>query len=197
MQSINSLPSVAISPTKIDDDGTRLLKSSQTSYSDTAIAINKLIATAKALDTSVEALKVKAIPLNDLDDVVIATPAAKQLLEYEESTATWKNKTKAPATVSFCFIYPLADQSTPYYKFTSDKTITGIDILAGTAPSSAITVRVYKSDGTQVTSQSFSGQNSHYSCDFHVATGELYYAKIVGAANGANLVTVELTVIER
>lgn len=197
MQSITSLPSIAVSPKRIDDDGTRLLKSNQSTYSETAIAVNKLINTAKTINNDVEILKAKVIQLNDLDDVVIDTPADKQVLEYELSTTTWKNKTKAPTTVSFCFIYPLEDQSTPYYKFTSNKTITGIDVLAGTAPSSAITVRVYKSDGTQVTSQSFTGQNSHYSCDFDVATGELYYAKIVGAANGANLVTVELTVIER
>lgn len=197
MNSITSLSQTTISPTTIDDSGETLIKSQRQTYSDTATAINKLIKAAKTIDKKVAALEAEVIPLNDLEDVTIADPADKQLLEYETSTGLWKNKTKNPSTVSFCFVYPTANQYSPFYKFKSDKTITGIDILAITAPTAAITVNVYRSDGTLVLSQSFTGQNSHFDVDHDVSTGQLYYAMISGVANSVNLMTVELTVVDR
>ena len=196
MDKISTIPVVAISPTSIDDDGSKLIKTMRNSGTDAAVAINKLISVAKKIDARLVTVEEETISINDLTDVTLNSPANLQMLQYDDGAAQWKNAAVPPKTVSFCFVYPTTNQYSPYYKFRSNKKITSISIMAVTAPSSAITVNLYKA-GSQVFSQSFTGNNSAYAVNIDASIDELCVAYISGSPNGANLLTVELTVVDR
>lgn len=196
MEKISTIPVVPVSPTSIDDDGSKLIKSMRNTGTDTAVTVNKLISLAKKIDARLVTVEKETISLDNLTDVTLSNPQNLQVMQYDSSDQQWKNATPQPRTVSFCFVYPVTNQYSPYYKFRSNKKITGISIMAVTAPSSAITVNLYKA-GTQVFTQSFTGNNSAYSADIDVSTDELCVAYISGSPSGANLVTVELTVVDR
>lgn len=196
MDKISTIPVVAISPTSIDDDGSKLIKTMRNSGTDAAVAINKLISVAKKIDARLVTVEEETISINDLTDVTLNSPANLQVLQYDTGAAQWKNAAIPPKTVSFCFVYPVTNQYSPYYKFRSNKKITSISIMAVTAPSSAITVNLYKA-GSQVFSQSFTGNNSAYAVNIDASIDELCVAYISGSPNGANLLTVELTVVDR
>lgn len=196
MDKISTIPVVPVSPTSIDDDGSKLIKSMRNTGTDTAVTVNKLISLAKKIDARLVTVEEETISLNNLTDVTLANPQNLQMMRYSSEEQQWKNADVPPKSISFCFVYPVTNQYSPYYKFRSNKKITSISIMAITAPSSAITVNLYKS-GTQVFSQSFTGNNSAYSADIDASTDELCCAYISGSPNGANLVTVELTVVDR
>ena len=196
MEKISTIPVVAVSPTSIDDDGSKLIKTLRNSGTDSAVAINKLISAARKIDTRLKTVEEETVAINDLSDVTLSSPANLQVLQYDAPAAQWKNATPQPKTVSFCFVYPTTNQYSPYYKFRSNKKITGVTVMAITAPSSQISVNVYKS-GANIFSQWFTGQHSQYSANVDVSTDELCFAYISGSPNGANLLTVELTVVDR
>lgn len=196
MDKISTIPVVAVSPTSIDDDGSKLIKTMRNSGTDAAVAINKLISVAKKIDARLVTVEEETISINDLTDVTLNNPVNLQMLQYDDSAAQWKNAAIPPKTVSFCFVYPVTNQYSPYYKFRSNKKITGITVMAIYAPSSQISVNVYKS-GANIFSQWFTGQHSQYSANVDVSTDEICFAYISGSPNGANLLTVELTVVDR
>lgn len=198
MEKLQKLQTTILTPTTIDDDGGLLIKQLRTSGMETNTAINKLMKNMKAnnetLDGRLVELEEKTLAMTDLTDTSISTPSILQVLQY--GSGKWENKTPPPKTVSFCFVYPTTNQYSPYYKFKSNKKIVGISVMAVTAPSSAITIKLYKA-GADVFSQSFTGNNSAYTTDIDVSTDELCYSLISGSPNGANLITVELTVVDR
>lgn len=196
MEKISTIPVVPVSPTSIDDDGSKLIKSMRNTGTDTAVTVNKLISLAKKIDARLVAVEEETISLDNLTDVTLSNPQNLQVMQYDSSDQQWKNSTPQPKTVSFCFVYPVTNQYSPYYKFRSNKKITGITVMAITAPSSQISVNVYKS-GANIFSQWFTGQHSQYSANVDVSTDELCFAYISGSPNGANLITVELTVVDR
>ena len=198
MEKITSLPSVAIMPTSIEDNGELLVKQQQLSYGATATKINKLIKDTKsnsdAVAAQITALQNATHTVNDMTDVTITSPTEGQLLTYK--SGEWKNSSRI-STVSFNFVYPTTNQYSPFYKFKSNKKIININISAIIAPSSAMTFRLYRSDGWLPFEVNFTGQDSNWNVDINVTEGELWYAFIPGATNGINLVNFELTVVDR
>jgi hypothetical protein len=95
MDKISTIPVVPVTPTSIDDDGSKLIKASRVAQTDTAIAVNKLIAAAKKIDSRLTAVEDETISLTNLSDVEITDPADGQILSYEEETSQWKNKAAA------------------------------------------------------------------------------------------------------
>lgn len=98
MEKISTIPVVAVSPTSIDDDGSKLIKTLRNSGTDSAVAINKLISAARKIDTRLKTIEeetIAMIAINDLSDVTIEAPANGNLLSYEAASSQWKNK--APA----------------------------------------------------------------------------------------------------
>ena len=199
MEKLQKLQTTILTPTTIDDDGGLLIKQLRTSGMETNTAINKLMKNMKdnneTLDGRLVELEEKTLAMTDLTDTNISAPSSLQILQY--CYGKWENKTPPPKTVSFCFVYPVANQYSPFYKFKSNKKITAIDITAIVAPSSQMIFRLYRRDGWERFGTYFSGQNSHWDVNLDVSAEELYFVRIEGAANGINLANFELTVVDR
>jgi hypothetical protein len=101
VEKITPLQVAPVTPVKIDDDGTSLIKTLRNNTGETATKINRLIKNAQTsadnitgLDTRIQAIE-DANAINDLDDVTIESPANNDLLSYDETDAKWKNKAQS------------------------------------------------------------------------------------------------------
>ena len=92
MDKISTIPVVPVSPTSIDDDGSKLIKSMRNTGTDTAVTVNKLISLAKKIDARLVTVEEETISLNDLTDVTIETPGNGHNLTYNSTTNQWENK---------------------------------------------------------------------------------------------------------
>lgn len=93
MEKISTIPVVPVSPTSIDDDGSKLIKSMRNTGTDTAVTVNKLISLAKKIDARLVTVEEETISLDNLTDVTLDTPQNNQILSFNSTTDQWENKT--------------------------------------------------------------------------------------------------------
>lgn len=102
--------------------------------------------------------------------------------------------------ICFGMLQPAADQESMRYIILSDKYATEVRCSSKTAPTANTTIKIYK-NGTEVASFIWtSGQATttyDISPDVSLTVGDVIYAKISGAVNGLDIVTIQVTVVDR
>jgi hypothetical protein len=98
--------------------------------------------------------------------------------------------------IAFCLYGTLPDNSeSSRYILKSPKTITEATIISSTAPSSAITVQIFKNNVQIGSNISHSTTLTTSTLSSNLVSGDILYVKISGSSNGITNITVEVTVI--
>jgi hypothetical protein len=100
--------------------------------------------------------------------------------------------------LGFCLINPAVDAESARYILRSNKTATEVKVISTTAPTSAITIKVYQ-NSTEIASFSHATTSTTFDINPNVSLSvdDVIYAKISGAPNGVTNITIELTVVDR
>jgi hypothetical protein len=96
-------------------------------------------------------------------------------------------------TVGFAMEEPANDERSVGIKLPRAFTATSLDLLCATAPSSPVTVQIYK-NGVLLDSNTISTTSSTKAVNHALSAGDVLYAKISGNVNGIAKLTAQLKV---
>jgi len=121
-----------------------------------------------------------------------------KFLATDGSSASWQALPAIPTGIAFCLTNPAADAESARYILRADKTAAEVKAVSTTAPTAAITVKVFR-NATEIASFDHSTTLTTHdiSPDVDLSTDDVLYAKIDGAVNGVTNITIELTVVDR
>lgn len=123
----------------------------------------------------------------------IGVGANNTLLMADSSQASGVKWGSLDYTVGFGMEEPANDERSVGFKLPRAFTATALDLLCATAPSSAVTVQIYK-NGVLLDSNTITTTSSTKAVNHALAAGDVLYAKISGGANSIAKLTAQLKV---